>query len=176
MILSSRIRKAAVTVTIAVSAVALTGLAATGASAATTAPAAAAAVASFHIVNFNSGLCLGISGGDDDAPAVQWPCEGAANQEWHWGSENGLFFAYRQLVNGDGQCLGVAAGSKAPGARVYGWNCNGAFNQYWFASGGQVTNLGSSLVLGVAGNSPAPGAAVVQWPFTGALNQVWTGP
>jgi hypothetical protein len=174
--LNRRVRYPAVTGITMASAVVLAALGATGASAATAAPAAAATSASFHVVNFNSGLCLGVSGGADDAPAVQWPCERVANQEWNWGSANGVFFAYRQLVNGNGQCLGVAASSKNEGARVYGWRCDGSFDQYWFASGSLVYNLNSSLVLGVAGNSAEAGAAVVQWPSTGALNQVWSGP
>jgi hypothetical protein len=165
--------------------------------AAATAPAAAAATASgqahasqiltassvplqsgtasdpFFVVNDNSGLCLGISGGRSDAPAVQWNCEAVANQEWHWGSELGST-GYFQLINGDGQCLGIGGGSTRAGAPAYGWTCNGHHDQYWFASGGVATDYNSQLVLGVAGGSTAVGAAVVQWPYTGAANQFWT--
>ena len=174
--LRSRIRNLLLTVPVAVSAIALAGLTATSASAATTAPAGTAAAGWFHIVNFNSALCLGISGGDDDAPAVQWPCENVDNQEWSWGAEDGFFPAYRRLENNNNQCLGVAGGSREAGARVYGWTCNGDSNQYWYANGNVIYNFSSGLVLGVAGNSTEPGAAVVQWPANGALNQVWTGP
>ena len=126
----------------------------------------------FFVVNANSGLCLGISGGADDAPAVQWTCETVANQEWHWGSELGST-GYYQLVNGDGQCLGVAGTSE--GARIYGWTCTGAANQYWDPVDGKygtvLWDYNSGMVVGVAGT--AVGAPVVQWDFTGALNQYW---
>ena len=42
------------------------------------APADAATGGTF--MNYNSGDCLGILGGADDAPAVQWACDGSANQ------------------------------------------------------------------------------------------------
>jgi len=126
----------------------------------------------FFIVNYNSGLCLGISGGADDAPAVQWNCESVANQEWHVGAELGST-GYYQFVNGDGQCLGIAGSSTSEGARAYGWTCNGHHDQYWYATGGVAFNYNSGDVLGVAGGSTAVGAAVVQWPFTGAANQYW---
>jgi len=137
-------------------------------------------VYTFVLFNLNSFLCLGISGGDDDAPAVQWTCEEVPNQEWHYGSEYGNS-GYYQLINGDGECLGVAGSSKSQGARVVGWTCNGHLDQYWqgvgISDGTVFYNYNSGLVLGVAGNSKAVGAAVVQWPFQGdietALNQFW---
>src|SRR5208282_2958043 len=52
----------------------------------------------FIIQNYNSGLCLGIAGGEDDASAVQWPCNGSANQSWHWGS--GISGSFGHLING----------------------------------------------------------------------------
>ena len=131
----------------------------------------------FFVVDANSKLCLGISGGNDDSPAVQWTCETVANQEWHWGSELGST-GYYQLVNGDGQCLGVSGFSE--GARIYGWTCTGAANQYWdpvngVDSDGEVRTVlwdyNSQMVVGVSGF--AVGAPVVQWDFTGALNQYW---
>jgi hypothetical protein len=133
------------------------------------------ATSSFPLVNANSDLCLGIAGGADDAPAVQWTCNDSANQAWHWGSSGilGVGLVYYQLINGDGQCLGVAGNSTAEGAQIYGWSCNGAANQYWYANDGVITNYHSSKVVGVAGNSEAVGAAIVQWPFTNALNQYW---
>jgi hypothetical protein len=137
-------------------------------------------VFTFVLFNLNSFLCLGISGGKDDAPAVQWTCEEVANQEWHYGAEYGNS-GYYQLINGDGECLGVAGSSKSKGARVYGWTCNGHLDQYWqgvgISDGTVFNNYNSGLVLGVAGNSKAVGAAVVQWPYGGDvetnLNQFW---
>jgi hypothetical protein len=143
----------------------------------------------FHLVNFHSGLCLGITSGLDDAPAVQWTCNGNPDQLWHWGSplfpnvpDSDLF----QLVNGDGECLGVASGSENEGAQIVGWSCLGQAHrdQYWEpggnSCGGQytpLTNAKSGFVLGVTGNSPNVGASIVQWPFQGQCNnQYWWDP
>ncbi len=136
----------------------------------------------FTLVNYNSGDCLGILGGADDAPAVQWPCDGSANQTWTFGREygNSLYF---QLVNGDGQCLGVLGGSTAEGASVYGWSCLGPDHpdQYWEKVRSTsdpdyryLVNLNSGLVVGVLGNSTAEGASVVQWANQNTENnQLW---
>jgi Ricin-type beta-trefoil lectin domain len=135
-----------------------------------------------HIIN-HDGLCLGISGGKDDAPAGQFRCVTHPDQFWHWGtSSNG----YKQLINGDGQCLGVAGGSDKYGARIVGWRCNGHPDQYWtsylvneggttwedFANYDPLSN-GDEAVLGIAGGSTKIGAAAVQWAYTAAANQLW---
>ena len=163
--------------------------AATPADAATAVPAHASLAADSDsapagsIVNYNSGDCLGILGGADDAPAVQWPCDGSANQNWNFGSEYGDDSSYFQLINGDGQCLGVLGGSTSEGASVYGWTCLGPTHpdQYWLKVRSTsdpdyryFVNLNSGLVLGVAGNSTAEGAPVVQWANQDtANNQLW---
>jgi hypothetical protein len=141
----------------------------------------------FYVVNFNSlnvgeKLCLGISGGKDDAPAVQWDCNDSANQTWHWGDELGDT-GYYQLVNGDDQCLGVAGGSDTEGADVVGWTCLGSGHpdQYWTLDDASeadnfypIFNYHSGYVLGVAGNSYEVGASVVQWHFQDEPNnQYW---
>jgi Ricin-type beta-trefoil lectin domain len=168
-----------VRLTIAAAALGLTGTVlglavATPAYAATTTP----------IVNFNSGYCLGIAGGNDDAPAVQWTCDGSANQSWTQGSEYGNT-SYFQIVNGDGQCLGVLGGSTDEGAPVYGWTCLGPGHpdQYWTVVKSSThhyvyfVNLNSGLVLGVSGNSTTQGASVVQWANQNTPNnQLWTIP
>jgi len=135
------------------------------------------------LVNYNSGLCLGISGGHDNAPAVQWNClTGHPDQQWHTGGTNSA--GYYQIVNGDGECLGVSGGSTAAGARVVGWSCLGTGHpdQYWLYQGlitcatyySPIFNYKSGLVLGVSGNSGAVGAAVVIWPYQGVCNnQFW---
>jgi len=134
------------------------------------------------LVNFNSNDCLGILGGADDAPAVQWPCNGSPDQSWTLGSEYSDS-AYFQIVNGDGQCLGVLGGSTGEGASVYGWTCLGPSHpdQYWTLLGSGTSgysyllNLNSGLVLGVLGNSTAQGASVVQWANQNTPNnQLWT--
>ena len=133
------------------------------------------------IVN-KDGLCLGLQGGRSDVPAVQFTCEVAANQDWHWGSELGTT-NYFQLKNGDNQCLAVAAGSKARGAHIYGWRCLGTSHPdpYWAngadSSGtgnGIIINYHSQLVLGVAGASTKPGADIVQWSIKHTADQFWS--
>jgi len=135
------------------------------------------------LVNYNSGDCLGILGGADDAPAVQWPCDGSANQAWMFGSQYAANSSYFQIVNGDGQCLGVLGGSTDEGAPVYGWTCLGPSHpdQYWEkvrsttdSSYRYFINMNSGLVIGVSGNSTAQGASVVQWANQNTENnQLW---
>jgi hypothetical protein len=134
--------------------------------------------------NYNSGLCLGINSSND---AGQWDCTlSGLDQYWHWGSENSSFPGWYQLVNDKGQCLGVAGGSIAEGARVVGWTCDGSshYDQYWarinyvcysdYIPYYPFTNLNSGYVLGVAGNSKANGAAVVQFAYQAVCNnQFW---
>lgn len=133
----------------------------------------------FNLVNFNSGLCLGIDGGRIDADAVQWSCNGAANQAWHWGSQWGTS-GYYQLINASGACLGIINGSGQSGARIVGWSClSGHPDQYWTPAGNcsgysAIFNLNSGLVVGVTGNSFNVGAAVIQYPYQGVCNnQFW---
>jgi hypothetical protein len=140
-------------------------------------------IATFQVINYNSLLCLGISGDRNDQPAVQWGCNSHADQQWHYGSENSTYPNWFQLVNNNGSCLGVSAGSVAQGARVVGWSCLGSshLDQYWtpvYSCGAYIAleNLKSSYLLGVAGNSTAQGAAVVQWPYQHMCNnQFWVG-
>jgi hypothetical protein len=100
-----------------------------------TIPAPGSNSGSFEIINYESGKCLGTSAGHDDADAVQWTCNGAPNQQWHWG---GSFEGFTQLINGnDGgnsQCLGIAGGATNQGADAVGWTCNGLQNQFWLPS------------------------------------------
>jgi hypothetical protein len=143
---------------------------------------------SFQIINWNSGLCLGIYQGEHDAPALQWGCNGNPDQSWHWGSPDFPGSAWYQLINGDGQCLGVAGASTSEGARVVGWKCLGPTHedQYWMPDGNQLGQCGvysyldngnDEYVLAVSGNSTAWGAPVVQWDPQGTCNnQYWYGP
>lgn len=176
-------------------ALAAVGVAAAPAGAATTAPHASHPIATRNaprigpdtalgfIVNYNSGRCLGITGGKHEAPAVQFTClSGHPDQQWHTGAVNSA--GYYQIVNGDGQCLGVQGGSTGQGARVYGWNCLGPSHpdQYWRYDGNitcgtyysPIINYASGRVVGVVGNSTANGAAVVIWSYQGVCNnQFW---
>jgi len=183
--LKRRVRNLAVAAITIVFATMLTALSTAGASATTTADHADPFYLNYNSQAAGRTLCLGISGGDDDAPAVQWTCNGHPDQIWHLGLEWGNS-AYYQLINNDDQCLGVAGGSIAQGARVVGWTCStGAPNQYWSAGSASCGlyhpyyNLGTvldgtDLVLGVSGNSLEAGASVVIWSFQDRCNnQYW---
>jgi hypothetical protein len=148
---------------------------------------ASAAAATFQIKNFESGLCLGISGGGVDVPAVQYTCNGHPDQQWHWGSWYTGLTTYQQLVNNDNVCLGVTSGSTAHGARLVGWHCLGTNHpdQYWtsitawicMVSGEWTLSNNSGLVVGVYGDPLKVGAPLVLWGDQGTCNnQIWTGP
>ena len=140
-----------------------------------------------NIVNWNTqgAICLGISGGKTDAPAVVWTCNTHADQLWRQGKEYGRT-GYYQLVNNHNQCLGVSGGSTKEGARVVSWTClTGHKDQYWkwdttrncsydYLTYNTLDNLKSRYVLGIAGNSSKSGAAVVIWRYQGKCNnQFW---
>jgi hypothetical protein len=82
------------------------------------------------IINTHSGLCLGIAANGD---AGQWTCTGHADQTWHTGARAGTS-TYYQLINGNGQCLGIASANTDEGARAVSTTCNGHADQYWFAA------------------------------------------
>jgi hypothetical protein len=136
-----------------------------------------------HLQNFHSLLCLGIKGGGDNAPAIQWNCVTHRDQLWRTGGKTGG--SYFQIINEDNECLGILGGSTREGARVYGWKCLGTSHrdQYWQIESGtcggvkgflMFRNYKSGYVMGVLGNSRAAGAAVVQWADQGICNnQVW---
>jgi hypothetical protein len=143
-----------------------------------------------EILNWNSDLCLGIAEDQSHTPAVQKSCNGTSDQIWNRGKENPNFPGWFQYVNNAGQCLGVAGGSLAQGARLVGWTCLGPSHpdQYWGDNFGTppapcgpdpegyspIENLNSSLVIGVSANSSASGAAIVQWSYQDTCNnQQW---
>ena len=140
---------------------------------------------SFLVRNDNSGKCLGTVGGRDNADAVQWTCgTGAGNQRWHWGQPIGGYPGWYQLVNSNGDCLGISAGSTRQGANAVGWGCLGSkrLDQYWaplnYSCSGDMPleNLKSGYVLGVSGNGTKNGAHVVQSIFQDQCNnQFWSG-
>jgi hypothetical protein len=89
---------------------------------------------------------------------------------------------YYQLINGDGQCLGVYGGSVSEGDTVVGWTCLGTSHpdQYWrwLADGNSsyyyLVDYNSGEVVGVLGNSTSEGASIVQWDNQHTMNnQLW---
>jgi hypothetical protein len=154
-----------------------TGVART-AEAATTPRPAAADTSYYTIYNRHSGLYLGIAGGKNDAQAVIWPSNGAANQQWAPGGRvtgpGGVI--YYQVVNKSGSCLGVGGGATNDGANVVGWTCLGPkhTDQYWECTAqGLFVNLKSQKVLGVAGQGTTKGTDVVIWANNGTPDHYW---
>jgi Ricin-type beta-trefoil lectin domain-like len=147
---------------------------------------AASAQATSNIYNSHSSRCLGINSSRD---AGIWNCTDAGNadQAWYW---KGTYITgpagivYGMIENRKGQCLGVAGGSTANGARIVGWTCLPSHHdQYWdndcvydsvSGQGCVLANLNTPVnglsvggkVIGVAGGSTANGAAAVLWTDT----------
>jgi hypothetical protein len=141
-------------------------------------------VGTFKLVNYYSSWCAGVASGEDNTGAIQWGCTAAVDQTWNLGAEDGTT-GYYEVINGDGECLGVYNGSTAAGADVVGWQCLGTvtnpdLDQYWAwvqsSESGfyYLKNLKSGQVLGVLNNSTSQGAQLVQWPDQNMPNnQLW---
>jgi hypothetical protein len=138
----------------------------------------------FLIISYpDQQMCLGIAGGLHNSPAVLWTCDDqAANQRWHIGDFDPSNPLFTQLINDNGDCLGVQGGSTTKGARIYGWQCLGpaAPNQYWHMRTGCgistiIANFGGSqYVLGTAGGAETAGTAIVQWSYPDVCdNRTW---
>jgi ricin-type beta-trefoil lectin protein len=147
---------------------------------------AAYAQSTSNIYNSNSGRCLGINPSRD---AGIWNCTDAGNadQAWYW---KGIFITgphgiqYGMIENKKGQCLGVAGGSTANGARIVGWTClRSHHDQYWNddcvydsinGQGCVLVNLQTPVnglsvggkVIGVTAGRKANGSAAVLWTDT----------
>ncbi|MER6514970.1 hypothetical protein ABT158_49745 [Nonomuraea sp. NPDC001636] len=76
------------------------------------------------IMNYKSDRCIGIAGSGN---AGQWTCTAAADQSWDWGG--GVL--YRQLVNGQGKCLGVKNSDRTQGAQIVARYCTGTLDEFW---------------------------------------------
>jgi hypothetical protein len=81
-----------------------------------------------------------------------------------------------------GKCLAVGGGSKANGARVIQWPCNGHAEQIWTRvvlwryngiASVRIVNKNSGKCLAVAGGSDAEAAKVIQWDCVGSQDQRW---
>lgn len=134
----------------------------------------------FYLINYSPGFCLDIRGGADDQTAAQGYCNEAADQTWNVGAEAGIS-GYYELINGDGECLGVSNASTAPGAAIVAWQCLGHKDQYWAWAQSAINpsyhylvNYNSGKVVSVANNSASNDAPVVQEPTQAKPNgQIW---
>ena len=136
-----------------------------------------AAAASFQIYNDEAQECVGI----DSGAAGAWVCSGQPDQTWHWdGVTRGGF---HELVNGYGQCLGVANSSGAEGAQIRAVSCaqtGSDPNDVFWGTGSApaagwdyIFNYNSGMVIGIQGGSNANGAELVQWQPDSHPDQYW---
>ena len=131
----------------------------------------------YKLVNRNSGLVLGVSGGSlaNGAQLIQWTDTGSEDQAWHVTTTNGVTrFGNRN----SGQVIGIWQAGTAEGDDAVQWLDTGSADQAWTleADGSyyKILNSNSAMVLGVLGGSTTAGAAVVQWDDTGSLDQQWS--
>jgi hypothetical protein len=126
------------------------------------------------------------SGGVHNGVVTQYPCNGSSNQTWHYGAEHGSGQgAYIQIINGDGQCIGVAGGSTSSGANIQMGNCSGNDIYYWevcacdpsTALDFYFLNQHSQEVIQIACGCSTKSAKLEQEPYDpyGSANQLWYG-
>ncbi|MFJ9906342.1 RICIN domain-containing protein [Streptomyces sp. NPDC101152] len=113
----------------------------------------------------------------DGAAVIQWPDNGAANQQWAFQSTGDGHHTIMCVQSG--KVLDVAGSSTADGARVVQMTADGRTSQQWQLrpqTGGvfAVVNRNSGKVLDVNSGSTADGAALIQYSDRGSTNQQWT--
>lgn len=82
--------------------------------------------------NVNSNLCLSLPYPGDSTPGdqlLQRPCTDSSDREWRSVRQPDVRY---QIVNRfDGQCVGVAGGSKLANAAVIQWPCGAFDDHFW---------------------------------------------
>jgi hypothetical protein len=82
------------------------------------------------------------------------------------------------MINGDGQCLGIAGGSASNGAHAVMGNCSSNDTYYWLMQFPQIFNIPhflnqhSQRVIQIACNCNSNGAVVDQEPYNGGADGV----
>ena len=132
-------------------------------------------------ITTSTSLALDVAGGslDDNAPVIQWPVNGGANQSWLVIQTSGTqwFGGNYLIINANsGKCLSVAGPSPDAGAQLVQYTCYGALSQIWYATGGpyvyQIHSEASDNVIDIPGNQGATwGTQIEQWPNNGGTNQ-----
>jgi hypothetical protein len=127
----------------------------------------------------HSAKCLDVTSASaaDGAAAIQYGCNGGANQAWQIRSVDGGYV--QLLARHSHKCLDVAGSSTADGTYAVQSTCGTATSQQWrlvqLGSGHyQVIARHSGACLDIAGGATTDSARVLQWPCTGATNQQWT--
>jgi alpha-galactosidase len=77
---------------------------------------------------------------------------------------------------GAGKCLDVPGSTTTPGTQADIWSCNGAANQIWTRTSGQLTvySGSSQMCLDAYNNQTSPGTKVEIWSCNGGANQQWS--
>lgn len=73
-----------------------------------------------------------------------------------------------------GRCLDVASASRANGAAVQLWDCNGAANQQWTSTASGELRVYGDKCLDATGQGTTAGTTVQIWDCNGQSNQKWT--
>lgn len=135
----------------------------------------------FTLRNYQTGLCLGVSGGDPNALAILevWGCDQSANQSFKHNWMTWVPTQYSEIVDlvaGD-RCLvsGAANGNNVLDEPCFSADLQRNFyqddwsftNTIWDKNGVACYNIASESmpgqVMGVSGGSTAWGAPVVTW-------------
>jgi hypothetical protein len=142
--------------------------------------------------NLNAGKCLGVLAANmtNGTSAVQWACDGTANQKWAISTPNGFpannFVTQLRNSQNPNKCLGVLASATGDGANLVIWDCNGSLDQFWdfqqvIAPGGNfpfgcytIANANAfPRVLGILAGSTSDGAQAVIWDNLNHGDQTW---
>ncbi len=131
----------------------------------------------YKVVNRNSGQVLDMSGfsTSNGGPAIQWPDNGGANQQWQEVPVNG---GYKLVNRNSGLLLDDPGYSTTQGTQLDQWSDTNGSNQWWnLVPTGDgyyyLVNQSSGLYADVSGASTANGAPVIEWPGPGGTNQQW---
>ncbi|MDH4393893.1 MAG: RICIN domain-containing protein [Aquabacterium sp.] len=142
-------------------------------------PAVSAAQSAHPVRASASGQCMNVAGNSQaqEAAVIQWPCVGAANEQWQADFAGGF---YTLKVRHSGQCLDVDKTSTAAGASMIQWACSGAANQQFtlrpVRDGFAMVARHSNLCVGISGAVGTQGARLTQQACNGSAAQTWNVP
>ena len=155
----------------------LTQLACNGSAAQTWAVPMMNVPASTAFQSSGTGLCMDVNKASTlvDATVIQWPCSGAANQQWQATQADGY---YTLKSANSGLCLDVNKASLAPETTLVQWLCTaGSANQQFQlraqGDGFAMVARHSGRCVGIAGGSQAWETNLVQQACTGSATQTW---
>ncbi len=131
----------------------------------------------YKIIAQNSGKALDVSGAStaDGASIIQWPYNGATNQQWTITQISGN--DYKVISVKSGKAMDVINNSNTNGTKIEQRTYSSSDNyQIWTITDNgdgsyKFINKGSGTYLDVTGNSTADGALLEIWPYSGSNNQ-----